>query len=75
MRFEWSQAKNRENLRKHDIEFETARLVSDDPWAISVVDNLHDEEDEQRFVTIGAIGSGSVLYVVHTWDCPRRIGE
>ena len=46
----------------------------DDPWAISVVDSLHDE-DEQRFVTIGAIGSGSVLYVVHTWDCPRRIGE
>ena len=67
MRFEWSQAKNRENLRKHDIEFETARLVFDNPWAISVVDSLHDE-DEQRFVTIEAIGSGSVLYVAHTWE-------
>ena len=67
MRFEWSEAKDRANLRKHDVSFEGARLVFEDPWAISVSDRLHDEE-EQRFVTIGAIGSGSVLYVVHTWE-------
>jgi hypothetical protein len=31
MRFEWDEQKNRQNLRKHDVRFETAVLVFDDP--------------------------------------------
>lgn len=66
MRFEWDDRKNRENLRKHDIRFESAVLVFEDPNAITQRDSIHDEEEE-RFVTLGAIGPGSVLFVVHAW--------
>jgi uncharacterized protein len=30
MRFEWDEAKNRSNLQKHGIDFETAVLVFED---------------------------------------------
>ena len=36
MEFEWDEAKNLENLRKHDIRFETAQLVFADPFAVTV---------------------------------------
>ncbi len=35
MRFEWDEHKNRQNLRKHDVRFETGALVFDDPYAIT----------------------------------------
>jgi uncharacterized DUF497 family protein len=70
MRFEWDEQKNRENLRKHDVRFETAVLVFDDPYAISQRDLNGDEE---RWITVGAIGAGSILLVVHTLS--QREGE
>lgn len=66
MRFEWHEDKNKENIRKHDIGFETALLVFEDPYAITQRDAIHDDEEE-RFVTLGAIGPGAILFVVHTW--------
>ena len=65
MRFEWDEHKNRQNLRKHDVRFETAVLVFDDPYAITQRDPAF--EDEERWITIGAIGPGMVLIVVHTY--------
>jgi uncharacterized protein len=65
MRFAWDEDKNRRNLRKHDVRFETAVLVFDDPYAITQRD--HACEDEERWITVGAIGSGSILLVVHTF--------
>jgi len=65
MRFEWDEHKNQQNLRKHDIRFETAALVFDDPYAITQRDVIF--EDEQRWITVGAIGPGSILLVVHTF--------
>ena len=65
MRFEWDENKNRQNLQKHDIRFETAVLVFDDPLAISQRD--HSVEDEDRWITVGAIGPDSILLVVHTF--------
>jgi len=70
MRFEWDETKNRQNLRKHDIRFETAVLVFDDPCAITRRDSAFDEEE--RWITVGAIGPGSILLVVHTY---REIGN
>jgi hypothetical protein len=63
MRFEWDEKKSRQNLRKHDVRFETAVLVFDDPYAITQPDLAVDEED--RWITVGAIGTGSILLVVH----------
>ncbi len=65
MRFEWDEYKNRQNLRKHDVRFETAVLVFDDPYALTQHDFTF--EDEERWITVGAIGPGSILLVVHTF--------
>lgn len=64
MRFEWDDAKSRQNLRRHRVGFETAVLVFDDPYAITVRDPGVDEEE--RWTTIGVVGAGSVLLVIHT---------
>ncbi len=65
MRFEWDENKNRRNLFKHDVRFETAALVFDDPCALTRTDQF--SEDEERWVTLGAVDAGVVLFVVHTW--------
>src|SRR2546427_11689619 len=64
MRFIWDENKNRQNLRKH-VRFETAVLVFDDPYAITQRDVTF--EDEERWITVGGIGPGSILLVVHTF--------
>ena len=46
MRFECDEQKNRQNLHKHDVRFETAVLVFDDPYAITQRDVTF--EDEER---------------------------
>ncbi|PYT42043.1 MAG: hypothetical protein DMG45_11095 [Acidobacteria bacterium] len=57
--------KNRQNLRKHDVRFETAVLVFDDPYAMTQRD--YSSDYEERWITVGAIESGSILLVVHTF--------
>jgi uncharacterized DUF497 family protein len=65
MRFECDERKNKQNFAKHDVDFQTAELVFDDPYAVTIRDLAHDEED--RYITLGEIGPGAVLLVVHTW--------
>jgi uncharacterized DUF497 family protein len=64
MRFEWDGEKNRQNLLKHDVRFETAALVFDDPYALTQRDER--TSDEERWITLGSVGQGTVLFVVHT---------
>ena len=64
MRFEWDETKNRSNLKKHGIEFETAVLVFEDTHALSALDRSID--GEERWQTIGTIGFHIVL-VAHLW--------
>lgn len=64
MRFEWNEAKNRQNLAKHGINFETAALVFEDPFALSDLDRVVD--DEERWQTIGTIGV-LIVFVAHLW--------
>ncbi|MGB6198366.1 MAG: BrnT family toxin [Candidatus Acidiferrales bacterium] len=63
MRFEWDENKSHQNRRKHGVGFETATLVFDDPYALTKRDL--DFDDEERWVTVGAVGPGSLLFVVH----------
>jgi uncharacterized DUF497 family protein len=65
IRFEWDEAKNRSNKRKHGIDFETAQLVFDDPCCISFVERII--EGEERWHTIGSIENIIVIVVVHTY--------
>jgi uncharacterized DUF497 family protein len=64
MRFEWDEEKNRRNRNKHGVSFETATLAFDDPYALTRLDAVH--EEEERFNTLGAVGPGAILLVVHT---------
>jgi uncharacterized DUF497 family protein len=65
MRFEWDEHKSRRNRRKHGVGFETAALVFDDPYALTQRESSL--ENEERWITVGAIGPGSILLVVHTF--------
>ena len=56
--FEWDDEKNRTNILKHDVSFETAALVFGDPYSLTQRDRTSNEE---RFVTLGAIGSGGAV--------------
>ena len=51
--FECDVAKNRKNQKKHDVSFETASLVFDDPLRISIQDRYTD--GEERWQTIGKV--------------------
>ena len=62
--FEWDKNKARQNLAKHGVALADTFAVFEDPRALTLED---DEEDEERFVTIGTDCFGRVLVVVYTW--------
>lgn len=49
--FEWDEKKNRRNLAKHGIDFQSASEVFSDPLQITQPDRDHD--GEQRWKTVG----------------------
>ena len=63
--FEWDQKKSEENERKHDITFEEAKTVFNDPFAITIDDPDH-SDDEYRYIDIGFSSKGIVLIVWYT---------
>ncbi|MGA9566079.1 MAG: BrnT family toxin [Candidatus Korobacteraceae bacterium] len=64
MQFTWDERKNRANQRKHRLSFETAVLVFDDPYHISVQDR--EVESELRWRTIGMVRGMQIVLVAHT---------
>lgn len=64
--FDWDPVKERQNLQKHGVSFERAARVFLDPFAISIFDEPH-SENEDRWVTIGAETNEVILIVVHTF--------
>ena len=66
MNWTWDDDKNRENIQKHGVSFETAILALDDPLSVTDDDPY---QWEQRFRTVGAVGN-IVLVVVHTLPEP-----
>jgi uncharacterized protein len=72
MRYEWNEAKNRRNQRKHDgISFELAALVFEDERCLVYADRIDSRTEEQRWHAIGEAriepGAGAVLLVVHVY--------
>ena len=65
MRFEWDEAKNRRNLGKHKISFETAKQVFEDPYALSLQDRVI--SGEERWQTLGIVDRVIVVLVAHTY--------
>jgi uncharacterized protein len=52
MKFEWDINKETLNLKKHGVSFEQAAYVFADPYALSVFDENH-SENEDRWVLLG----------------------
>jgi uncharacterized DUF497 family protein len=63
--FEWNSEKAERNFRKHEVSFEEARTVFDDPIFITVLDEEH-SDDEERYITIGFSNTSRLLLVAHT---------
>ena len=62
MKWTWDETKNAANRQVHQLGFEAAALVFQDPLALTQGDP---HPDEQRWRTMGMVGS-QVLVVVHT---------
>ena len=73
MHFEWDEAKNSENIRKHGISFEEAKDVFDDPFHISILDKRFDYFEE-RWVTIGTTKNKKTIVIGHLYYL-RENGE
>ena len=61
--YEWDEEKERINIKKHGIDFDTASLVFEDYDSIVWHDELH-SEDEERYNILGMVND--VLFVVYT---------
>ena len=64
LQFEWDEEKEKINIAKHGIDFETASHVFLDPNRLEYYDAAHSTAGEDRYITIGYIGE--VLTVVYT---------
>ena len=61
MKFEWDEAKNRENIRKHRIDFADVPPVFDGPMYVTL--DTREDCGEDRMVGIGFL-SAAVIVVV-----------
>ena len=64
MRFEWDEAKNAVNQKKHGVAFEEARTVFYDESALVIDDPEHSAEEE-RFIILGMSSRANLLVVCH----------
>jgi uncharacterized DUF497 family protein len=65
VRFEWDEKKNRSNLLKHGIDFQTAQLVFEDPGCVTFIERTQD--GEPRWHAVGFADGVILLVVVHTY--------
>lgn len=63
--FEWDARKARINLSKHQVSFEEAKTLFNDPFLVTFVDEYH-SDSEDRYISIGRSVRNRVLLIVHT---------
>jgi hypothetical protein len=64
--FEWDPEKAKRNFHKHGVSFERAAGIFLDPFAISIYDEEH-SENEDRWITIGSEVNDVLLVAIHTF--------
>jgi uncharacterized protein len=64
--FEWDPRKAQSNLAKHGVSFRQGAAVFKDPNMMTIFDEAH-SLDEERWITLGLVGIGQYLLVVHTF--------
>ncbi len=73
MRFEWDEAKNSRNIRKHGVDFADVKELFDHP-VLTWLDQRNDYEEE-RWISVGWIKTlvGVVVYTERQGDVIRII--
>jgi uncharacterized DUF497 family protein len=51
MRCEWDDVKNQRNLLEHDVRFETAIVVFEDPYALTEIDALFEDQERRNIAS------------------------
>ena len=64
MEFEWDEAKNQANIRKHGVSFETAKRIFDRPMLTRP--DRRKSYGEDRYISIGQVEHAALIVVVHT---------
>jgi len=64
MLFEWDDHKAKTNKQKHQVSFDLAAQVFDDPRQLCVFDRTVEEED--RYITLGLV-KRTILFVCHCY--------
>jgi len=57
--FEWDEAKNQENQKKHHVAFELAQYAFADPCRVIAEDLTH-SQNEKRYYCFGKVGEGVI---------------
>ncbi len=70
--FEWDEAKNKSNKKKHKVEFEEAESVFFDEDALLIFDSKH-SDFEDRYILLGTSVLGNILVVVHCYRNKEEI--
>lgn len=65
MTFDWDERKAAANVLKHDVAFEVAAQVWNDPWHLVVFDRV--EAGKERWHAIGLVRGIVVLTAVHSY--------
>jgi uncharacterized DUF497 family protein len=65
MQFEWDKNKAAKNLSKHEVSFEEAKTVFDDPLYVDFYDPDHSEKEE-RYLIVGESNRRRLLIVSYT---------
>ncbi|WP_310429924.1 BrnT family toxin [Chamaesiphon sp. VAR_48_metabat_135_sub] len=65
MSFEWDEEKAKSNISTHDVSFDEATSVFEDPLFLTFADPEHSIQ-EQRFVIMGESARGRLLVVSYT---------
>lgn len=63
----WDSAKAQSNIAKHGVTFAQAATVLFDPLALTVLDEMH-SQNEERWFTLGMSSKGTLLAVAHTYQ-------
>ena len=70
--FEWDDEKNKANIKKHGISFESAIWVFFDPHYVEFPDDIH-SDNELRYKAIGIVNDLLVVICTDRGDTTRII--
>jgi len=65
MNYEWDIGKNFDNIRKHKVSFEQAKIALEDPYRLYFYDEAHSLHEERYIVIRNA--KGRILFVSIAW--------